>query len=150
MFFIKGDGRTAMKEYQSIDNVAKSLDVSPSTIKKYYLLLEKNNYRFNRNNKGHLVFYEKDILLFRKLIQLKNTPGLTLEKAVEVLLEKEKIVSNELGLQMRIVATKLSELKSLMKQQTEILVKQQEQLNKMEERYELLNEILRLELRLKR
>jgi DNA-binding transcriptional MerR regulator len=66
-----------------IDEMARTLDMSPSTVKKYYLLVEQHGYRFKRNQQGHVMFSEQDLQLFRKLIQMKNEPGITLPKAVE-------------------------------------------------------------------
>lgn len=80
------EDKTAMNTYLKVEDVAKLLEVTPSTISKYYLLFEKNNYRFKRSNKGSLMFSDNDVELFRKLIELKNSPGLTVEKAVVQLL----------------------------------------------------------------
>lgn len=77
-----------MNTYLKVEDVANLLEVTPSTISKYYLLFEKNNYRFKRSNKGSLMFSDNDVELFRKLIELKNSPGLTVEKAVVQLLEE--------------------------------------------------------------
>ena len=69
--------------YMKIDDVSKVLDLSPSTIKKYYLLIEQQGYRFKRNQQGHVLFVDQDVQMFKKLIQLKNEPGFTLSKAVD-------------------------------------------------------------------
>lgn len=86
--------KTAMNTYLKIEDVANLLEVTPSTISKYYLLFEKNNYRFKRSNQGNLMFSDNDVELFRELIQLKNAPGFTVEKAVVQLLE-EKVVNTK-------------------------------------------------------
>ncbi|WP_052500299.1 MerR family transcriptional regulator [Priestia megaterium] len=80
------EDKTAMNTYLKVEDVANLLEVTPSTISKYYLLFEKNNYRFKRSNKGSLMFSDNDVELFRKLIELKNSPGLTVKKAVVQLL----------------------------------------------------------------
>lgn len=80
------EDKTTMNTYLKVEDVANLLEVTPSTISKYYLLFEKNNYRFKRSNKGSLMFSDNDVELFRKLIELKNSPGLTVEKAVVQLL----------------------------------------------------------------
>jgi len=72
-----------MGVYVKIDDVAKAVGLSPSTIKKYYLMVEACGYRFARNNQGKLVFSDQDINMFRKIIQLKNGPNMSVQKAVE-------------------------------------------------------------------
>lgn len=83
--------KIAMYTYLKVEDVANLLEVTPSTISKYYLLFEKNNYRFKRNNQGNLMFSDNDVELFRELIQLKNAPGFTVEKAVVQLLEENVV-----------------------------------------------------------
>jgi DNA-binding transcriptional MerR regulator len=72
-----------MGVYIKIDDVAKAIGLSPSTIKKYYLMVEDYGYRFARNNQGQLIFSDQDINMFRKIIQLKNEPNMSVQKAVE-------------------------------------------------------------------
>ncbi|MDM5197583.1 MerR family transcriptional regulator [Fictibacillus enclensis] len=85
-----------MSEYKNVEEVAKTLDIKPSTVKKYYLLFEQeHDYIFERNNKGQLMFSKYDLEMFQKLIRLKNEPGNTLSKAVKLLaseLKEEKEV----------------------------------------------------------
>ena len=89
------EDKTAMNTYLKVEDVANLLEVTPSTISKYYLLFEKNNYRFKRSNKGGLMFSDNDVELFRKLIELKNSPGLTVEKAVVQLLEENIAITTQ-------------------------------------------------------
>ncbi|KRF55010.1 hypothetical protein ASG98_17970 [Bacillus sp. Soil531] len=89
------EDKTAMNTYLKVEDVANLLEVTPSTISKYYLLFEKNNYRFKRSNKGSLMFSDNDVELFRKLIELKNSPGLTVEKAVVQLLEENIAITTQ-------------------------------------------------------
>jgi len=89
------EDKIAMNTYLKVEDVANLLEVTPSTISKYYLLFEKNNYRFKRSNKGSLMFSDNDVELFRKLIELKNSPGLTVEKAVVQLLEENIAITTQ-------------------------------------------------------
>ncbi|MEH7520180.1 MerR family transcriptional regulator [Priestia megaterium] len=89
------EDKTAMNTYLKVEDVANLLEVTPSTISKYYLLFEKNNYRFKRSNKGSLMFSDNDVELFRKLIELKNSPGLTVEKAIVQLLEEDIAITKQ-------------------------------------------------------
>lgn len=107
-----------------INEVAAILGVTSSAVKKYYLLFEKNNYKFTRSKQGQLVFSEYEIELFRKLIQLKNEPGNTVEKSVEILLNKEPQKIKELdlkqlmiqqGLQINIIIDCINEIDNKVK-----------------------------------
>ncbi|AVX06602.1 hypothetical protein CS527_02260 [Bacillus sp. Y-01] len=120
------EDKTAMNTYLKVEDVANLLEVTPSTISKYYLLFEKNNYRFNRNNQGKLMFSDNDVELFRKLIQLKNVPGFTVEKAVVQLLEENVVNTRQ-------------EIKKVEKELREQLLQLGQEMN---ERFELINKQL--------
>ncbi|MGE7667994.1 hypothetical protein [Peribacillus sp. NPDC097077] len=72
-----------MVNSHDVVSVADILGVSPSTVKKYYLLMEENDHRFQRNTIGRVIFSDAELNLFLKLISLKNEPGMTVKKAVE-------------------------------------------------------------------
>lgn len=80
-----------MDNSYSVVSVADMLGVSSSTVKKYYLLLEEKNYRFKRNQKGKLTFSYDDVNLFRRLILLKNEPGMSVNKAVVQLVQESGV-----------------------------------------------------------
>ncbi|WP_191557791.1 MerR family transcriptional regulator [Metabacillus idriensis] len=86
-----------------INEVAAILGITSSAVKKYYLLFEKNNYKFTRSKQGQLVFSEYEIELFRKLIHLKNEPGNTVEKSIEILLNKVPQKNKELDLKQLMI-----------------------------------------------
>ncbi|WP_051865777.1 MerR family transcriptional regulator [Metabacillus indicus] len=107
-----------------INEVAALLGVTSSALKKYYLLFEKNNYKFTRTKQGQLIFSDYEIELFRKLINLKNEPGNTVEKSVEILLNKEPQKNKELdlkqlmiqqGLQLNIILESINEMDNKIK-----------------------------------
>lgn len=72
-----------MDVFVGVEEVAATLGIKPSTVKKYYGMIEKNGYRFKRTNQGNLSFGHHDIEMFRRIIQIKNEPGVSVEKAVE-------------------------------------------------------------------
>lgn len=72
-----------MNVYVGVDEVAGFLGLSPSTIKKYYLLIEEKGYRFKRTQQGRIVFGEKEIEMFKNLVYYKNKKGMSVQKAVE-------------------------------------------------------------------
>ncbi|WP_057912753.1 hypothetical protein [Peribacillus muralis] len=75
----------------TVVSVADMLGVSSSTVKKYYLLMEEKNYRFKRNQKGKLTFSYDDVNLFRRLILLKNEPGMSVNKAAVQLVQESGV-----------------------------------------------------------
>lgn len=74
----------------NVEEAAQMVGVKKSTIKKYYLLFEEEGYKFNRTTQGQLFFSSNDILLFKKLIELKNEPGMKVSNAIKILLEQDK------------------------------------------------------------
>ena len=66
--------------------VSKVLGVQSSTIRKYCALMQKYGYEFNKNSVGHRVFYKKDILIIKEIVELKNSGSLTLTDAVQTIL----------------------------------------------------------------
>jgi len=66
--------------------VSKVLGVQSSTIRKYCALMQKYGYEFNKNSVGHRVFYKKDILIIKEIVELKNSGSLTLTDAVRTIL----------------------------------------------------------------
>jgi predicted transcriptional regulator len=72
-----------MNIYIGVEEVASFLGLSPSTIKKYYLLIEEKGYRFKRSQQGRVMFGNKEIEMFKNLIYYKNERGMSVQKAVE-------------------------------------------------------------------
>lgn len=74
-------------ETQQIQAVYSSSDVSTvltiqeSTLRKYCLILEKNGYEFLKNANGHRAYFDGDIILLKKFLELKEEADMTLEQA---------------------------------------------------------------------
>lgn len=66
--------------YNSSD-VAVTLKIQESTLRKYSLLLEKNGYEFLKNENGHRAFFDHDIIVLKKFIELKSDSDMTLEQS---------------------------------------------------------------------
>ncbi len=137
----------SMEILERVDTVAKIIGVAPSTLKKYYLLFEEHGYFFKRSNEGHVLFDTHDVELLKRLIVLKNEPGMTVKKAVQQIVKEEGITVPEktdtttstmdvtVMNQVAIVMTELEELKALMKEQNELLKKQEKYIDeKLKER----------------
>lgn len=130
-----------MEFYEKVDGLARAIGVTTSTAKKYYLLFEEHGYNFKRNQQGQLLFSQDDINLFKELMLLKNEKGMTVPKAVKEIV-KDKVITDITDItakteditvitkQVTTVMTELAELKQLVKNQNEIIEKQQEDFKK--------------------
>lgn len=68
--------------YGSSD-IADTLKIQESTLRKYCLLLEKSGYEFLKNEHGHRAFFDHDVIVLRKMIGLKSGADMTLEEAAK-------------------------------------------------------------------
>lgn len=144
-----------MDVFENVEGVAKIISVSPSTVKKYYGLFEKEGYRFNRSNEGYLLFSEYEIDLLKELIFLKNQPNMTISKAVREIARREGISDisgasdtttdiSVMSSQVATVMSELAELKELVKQQNAFIKQQQDHIDRtLKERDHKLMESLR-------
>ncbi|UOR14091.1 DUF3967 domain-containing protein [Halobacillus amylolyticus] len=62
-------------------DVASILNLKLSTLRKYANVLHKAGYRFHKNEKGHRGYFDKDVMVMRRLMETKNHPDMTLEQA---------------------------------------------------------------------
>ncbi|WP_259418182.1 DUF3967 domain-containing protein [Bacillus toyonensis] len=72
-----------MKTLYSPGEVAEQLNIQSSTLRKYADVLEKEGYTFIKNERGHRKYRESDVMVFRKIINLKNDTDMTLENATK-------------------------------------------------------------------
>ncbi|PGS88029.1 DUF3967 domain-containing protein [Bacillus cereus] len=72
-----------MKMLYSPGDVAEQLGIQSSTLRKYADVLEKEGYTFIKNERGHRKYREIDVMVFRKVINLKNDTDMTLENATK-------------------------------------------------------------------
>lgn len=72
-----------MKTLYSPGDVAEQLGIQPSTLRKYDDVLEKESYTFIKNERGHRKYRESDVMVFRKVINLKSDTDMTLENATK-------------------------------------------------------------------
>lgn len=68
--------------YGSSD-IADTLKIQESTLRKYCLLLEKVGYEFLKNEHGHRAFFDHDVIVLRKMISLKSSADMSLEEAAK-------------------------------------------------------------------
>ncbi|MGF9992982.1 DUF3967 domain-containing protein (plasmid) [Bacillus mycoides] len=128
-----------MKTLYSPGEVAEQLGIQSSTLRKYADVLEKEGYTFIKNERGHRKYRESDVMVFRKVINLKNDTDMTLENAtkqivswhqgVEVLpLERHEIERYE---EPDFNATTLQ---TMLQDQNEVIEKQNELLQELNKR----------------
>lgn len=72
-----------MKTLYTPSDVAKQLMIKPSTLRKYADLLEIEGYSFEKNERNHRKYRDSDVMVFRKLIDIKNDTDMTLENATK-------------------------------------------------------------------
>jgi hypothetical protein len=82
--------------YNSSD-VAVLLKIQESTLRKYCLLLEEQGYKFLKNDQGHRSFFDKDVIVLRKITEIKKHPDMTLKQSVSAVIAwiKESHVSED-------------------------------------------------------
>lgn len=72
-----------MRTLYTPSDVAKQLMIKPSTLRKYADLLEIEGYSFEKNERNHRKYRDSDVMIFRKLIDMKNDTDMTLENATK-------------------------------------------------------------------
>jgi DNA-binding transcriptional MerR regulator len=128
-----------MKTLYSPSDVAEQLGIQSSTLRKYADVLEKEGYTFIKNERGHRKYKESDVMVFRKVINLKSDTDMTLENAtkqivswyqgVEVLpLERHEVERYE---EPDFNATTLQ---TMLQDQNEVIEKQNELLQELSKR----------------
>jgi len=64
-------------------DVADMLGVQESTVRKYASMLEDFGYSYLKNEHGHRAFFDRDLIVLRKMLRLKNDADMTLEEAAK-------------------------------------------------------------------
>lgn len=62
-------------------DVSTLLKIQESTLRKYALLLSEAGYKFHKSKNGYRGYFEKDVIVLKKLIETKNHPDMTLKQA---------------------------------------------------------------------
>lgn len=128
-----------MKTLYSPGDVAEQLNIQSSTLRKYADVLEKEGYTFIKNERGHRKYRESDVIVFRKVINLKNDTDMTLENATK------QIVSWHQGVEVLLLERHEVEryeepdfnattLQTMIQDQNEVIEKQNELLQELSKR----------------
>lgn len=136
-------------------DVADLLNVKESTLRKYSLLLEKYGYTFHKNERGQRGYFDSDIVVLRRMTDLKNG-GMTLEKAALSAATWGKSIKKTVGdtaLQRydERHTDEINELKEMIQQQNELIKTLTERLDeqqkyieeRLNKRDEMLMQVLR-------
>ncbi|WP_131099737.1 DUF3967 domain-containing protein [Bacillus sp. SYJ] len=75
--------------------VAKTLGIGSSTLRKYCLALEEAGYSFERGNNNSRIFYHKDVATIERLVTAMNKKNVTLEQAIN--LAMTSVTENEIA-----------------------------------------------------
>lgn len=75
--------------------VAKTLGIGSSTLRKYCLALEEAGYFFERGNNNSRIFYYKDVATIERLVTAMNKKNVTLEQAID--LAMTSVTENEIA-----------------------------------------------------
>lgn len=67
-------------------DVCTLLSIKESTLRKYAILLKDAGYQFYVNEKGQRGYFSNDVIVLKRLIEIKNSRDMTLEKAVDAVM----------------------------------------------------------------
>lgn len=124
-------------------DVADNLEIVTSTLRKYCLLLERAGYKFDRNEKEQRIFYDRDLVILRRLKQYTMDSGMTLENAVKEVVSRVEKASEALEddgdysevpdtERYNALETKLDQLLDYVRKQEEYIKKQDERIEAQE------------------
>lgn len=68
--------------------IAQILQIGDSTLRKWCLALENQGYEFMRGQHNSRAFVERDLLILRRMRELIQTKGITLETASEIVISR--------------------------------------------------------------
>ncbi|EOO65103.1 MULTISPECIES: DUF3967 domain-containing protein [Bacillus cereus group] len=127
--------------YENVSQIAKRLKISPSTVKKYYLLIESYNcYAFKRDERERIIFNDYDVRLLQRLVELKSMPQVTLEDACKLLLKEEGLTVNNKN--MTVITPGSDDLKEVLRELKDTVELQQKQLQNQNEQITKLTNLL--------
>lgn len=81
-----------MEQAYFSSEVAKSLAVGASTLRKYSLALEAAGYHFDRGINNSRVFYQKDIITMQRVFKAVQEQNMSMDAAVELAVKQQQEV----------------------------------------------------------
>lgn len=67
-------------------DVCTLLGIKESTLRKYALILQDAGYHFYTNNKGQRAYYDQDVTVIRRFIEIKKSTDMTLEQSANAVM----------------------------------------------------------------
>lgn len=107
-------------------DVCALLDIKESTLRKYAGILKNAGYEFHVNDKGQRGYFDKDVVVLRRFLEVKASSDMTLEQAANAVIswvEKSDMslrVIRESEIEKR-YSNDISELKETIEKQNELL-----------------------------
>lgn len=132
-------------------DVCSLLDIKESTLRKYALLLKNAGYHFHTNEKGQRGYYDKDVIVLKRFLEVKNSADMTLEQTTNAVISWVKASDMSLSVmdneeEIKRYNADINELKETVNQQNEFLkklmVKLDEQQRKIDHQQQFINEQL--------
>ncbi|MBY0078513.1 DUF3967 domain-containing protein [Priestia aryabhattai] len=73
-----------MEQSYFASEVAVVIGISNSTVRKYSIALEEQGYKFHRGISNSRVFYDKDILMLKRIMKIMSRKNMTLKQAIDL------------------------------------------------------------------
>lgn len=86
---------SSIQRIYSPKEMAKLLGIADTTVRKYSQELEKEGYHIYKNEKGHRGYYDRDIILFKQIIEIAKHPDMSLENTIKAVVSTQ--VSSEIS-----------------------------------------------------
>lgn len=83
---VSHDAVTDIQNVYWTREVAELLGVKEGTIRKYARLLEDRGYNFHRNDHDQRGFFDKDVIILRKIQELSKSKSMTLDDAANAII----------------------------------------------------------------
>ena len=102
------------------------LSIKESTLRKYALLLKDAGYQFHVNEKGQRGYFNRDVIVFKRFLEVKNNRDMTLEQAANAVVSWVK----QSGISLHVIEnltentrydTDIQELKILVNKQNDLI-----------------------------
>lgn len=125
-------------------DVCALLDIKESTLRKYAGILKNAGYEFHVNDKGQRGYFDKDVVVLRRFLEVKASSDMTLEQAANAVIswveqsDMSLRVIRESEIEKR-YSNDINELKETIEKQNELL---QALMQKMDRQQEYIDQSL--------
>lgn len=107
-------------------DVCAILDIKESTLRKYALILQDAGYHFHTNDKGQRGYFDRDVTVLRRFLEIKKASDMTLEQSANAVMAWVE----QSGVSLRVIEKNkederynadIKELKEMVSNQNELL-----------------------------